>query len=522
MTQIAPVAPSGLPVLSNLAASPAGQRLSAFVAQPAVRRSLPALIGISGVALAAVLWMAVTGPAQRVLYASLTDAERAQVVASLEGAGVPYTIDPAGGALTVAEADLYRARMVVASDGALTPDAGADLLDTIPLGSSRTLEAERLRMARERELMLTILEIDGVEAARVHLAVPERSTFVREQAPPTASVMLRLGRNRTLSPEQARSITSLVAAAVPGMPQDAVRLVNQHGQLLAAGDDIAAEATHQVFLERKLRTQIAQLLLPIFGDGNFTSEVQVQLSQEEVTRAEESFDKDGAALRSVDERQVQQAERANAEGVPGVLSNTPPADATLTGAGAEPDTQTGAIPLHEESSIKRAFEVGRRVSVTTQPPRALRRLSIAIAIDPDALAQAKPLSLEQVQSLVAAAAGADPQRGDQVVVYASSLRNEVVELPFWENKFFQQTITLALATLAALLFYLLVMRRLKKRAAVEEGEGTAGVDPLGDLAALPEQSSSEGAVLKEQVAYINNLAKNNTHDFLSLVRHSIK
>ncbi len=130
---------------------------------------------------------------QRTLYGQLDDAQRADVVTALEKASIPYQIDNNTGSLTVNEEDLYRARMLVASDGAVAaPESGIELLDNMPLGASRTMEGERLRVARERELMLTIKEIDGVEAVRVHLAQPEQSVFVRESTPPAASVMLRL------------------------------------------------------------------------------------------------------------------------------------------------------------------------------------------------------------------------------------------------------------------------------------------------------------------------------------------
>src|SRR5690606_22690400 len=127
----------------------------------------------------------------------------------------------------------YRARMVVASDGALaTPESGIELLDNLPLGASRTMEAERPRIARERERMLTIKEIDGVEAVRVHLAEPEHSVFVRDEAPPSASVMMRLAKGRQLSNSQVTAIANLVASSVSGLPVDNVRIVDQNGRLL--------------------------------------------------------------------------------------------------------------------------------------------------------------------------------------------------------------------------------------------------------------------------------------------------
>src|SRR5690606_35745988 len=177
--------------------------------------------------------------------------------------------------------------MLVAADGAIAaPATGAELLDSLPMGASRTLESDRLRAAQERELTLTIMEIDGVEAVRVHLARPERSVFVREDAPPTASVMVRLARGRQLTDGQVTAIANLVAASVPGLAIDAVRIVDQHGRLLSQADSADSDRLAlQAKMEAKLRTQVAQLLTPMLGEGNFSSEIQVELDMNEVTSA---------------------------------------------------------------------------------------------------------------------------------------------------------------------------------------------------------------------------------------------
>src|SRR5690554_6924686 len=196
-------------------------RVRAFTAQPPVRKALPWFVGMAGIGLLAMTWATLSPAPQRILYSSLGDAERADVAAALDKAGIDFTIDNGTGALTVDEGDLYRARMLVASEGAVAlPQSGADLLNSLPMGASRTLEGDRLRAAQERELMLTITEIDGVEAVRVHLARPERSVFVREDAPPSASVMVRMARGRQLSESQVSAVANLVAASVPGRSEE--------------------------------------------------------------------------------------------------------------------------------------------------------------------------------------------------------------------------------------------------------------------------------------------------------------
>lgn len=493
MSELVPVPPGTaatggggvLALLTDRQAGSAGERLRLLAAQPAIRRSLPAIAAVGALGGAALLWLALSEPSQRVLYGTLSDAERAEVAASLDTAGIGYTIDNNTGALSVAEDDLYKARMLVASDGALAaPDDTAALLDSIPLGSSRVLEGERVRHARERELTLTIMEIDGVEAVRVHLATPERSVFVREQAAPSASVMVRLARGRSLSTDQARAVGDLVAASVPGLAADAVRIVDQHGKLLSrqAGraDGLELQGAH----EDKLRAQIAQLLLPIVGEGNFSSEVQVELDLAEVTRAQEAYDKEGV-VRTEAQAQSQQTGAGPAMGVPGVLSNTPPPPATLDPAAPLGTPAATAGATSGESSAQRTFEHGRQVSVSTTAPGGVRRLSVAVALSAAALKQVKPASLRQIEQLVSAAVGANPDRGDRVTVIASAFDPvELEALPFYEATWFPAALRGALALLAVALALLFGVRPLLKSLRKRDGDAVRPDDPP-EAAALP-------------------------------------
>lgn len=337
-------------------------RTRGLMAQPAVRRALPALGGIGALAAVGALYLALAQEPQRVLYATLSDGERASVVQTLDTAGIAYDIDPATGMLSVAEDDVYRARMLVASDGSLaSPDNTIELLDSIPLGSSRTLEGERLRNVRERELVRTIEEINGVESARVHLASPERSVFVRENVAPSASVMLRLTRGRSLSEDQVRAIVNLVAGSVPALSPESVRVVDQQGRLLSStGASPTDTLDLQRAFEEKLQLQVAQLLTPMIGEGNFSSQVQVELDLSEETRARETYDDDGV-VRSVSETTSTRGGEQVAGGIPGVTANTPPDPAQLE-QGAPQGGQASnfaTTPQSGQTSAQRLFEVGR-------------------------------------------------------------------------------------------------------------------------------------------------------------------
>lgn len=497
-------------------------RLGGLMANPLVRRSLPAAAGLGALAVVGVLYMALAEGPSRMLYSTLTDAERASITAALDAGGIAYDIDPGTGALSVAEENLYRARMLVASDGALaSPDSTSEMLDAIPLGSSRTLEGERLKNVRERELMRTIEEIDGVEAVRVHLASPERSVFVRENVDPSASVMLRLARGRSLSDDQVQAIVNLVAGSVPGLSPDAVRVVDQQGRLLSEGSDAATDTLElQREFEAKLRLQVAQLLSPMIGEGNFSTEVQVELDMAETTSARESYDNEGV-VRSISETDSTRVGETLAGGVPGVTANTPPVDPALEEGAPQGGVAGGqAMGATGERSSQRTYELGREVAVSSTSPGGIRRISVAVALSDEALTAIAPATAQQVQELVSAAVGADAARGDQVRVVAGAF--EAVEeevIPFYETSWFAMALRYGTALIAVILGLLLGVRPIinalrgpKRDEPEEAGEGesvgaTLAVDGQGAAAGRTEVIVGNGQDdLREQVELARRLA----------------
>jgi flagellar M-ring protein FliF len=508
MSDLVPAAPaapaSPLAVLSDPAGGSALNRLRSLTAQPAVKRALPWFGGMAAIGALALTYAVLSPAPQRMLYGQLDDAQRADVVAALDKAAIPYKIDNSTGSLTVNEEDLYRARMVVASDGALaTPESGIALLDSMPLGASRTMEGERLRTARERELMMTIKEIDGVEAVRVHLAEPEQSVFVRESTPPSASVMLRLARGRQLSDAQVTAIANLVANSVSGLPVDNVRIVDQHGRLLSQNAGQKASTLElQAQIEEKLRTQVSQLLTPVLGADNFTSEIQVELDMEERTAARESYDKQGA-VRQETEESSRTAAPGGAVGVPGMMSNTPPLPATPQ-QGAPQGTVTpagtpaanAAAPLGE-TRASRSYELGREVSVSNSSPGGIKRMSVAVALSAEAMKKSKASDIDKIKALVSAAVGANPARGDQVEVMVRSFADNPIEEPaFYETGWFASLVRYGATLIGVLLVLLLgvrpILRALRGERAEPEAAETAeaapldGSNPEGAAAPAPE------------------------------------
>jgi len=492
-----PTDPSGLPMVPNAASgwrTMLSPPVAGFISQPALTRALPALAGVGALAAAAGLWMAISSGPDRVLYSSLTDAERAKVVETLETGGIAYAIDNNTGALSVSANDVYRAKMLVASDAGIAAPEGAEaMLDSMPLGTSRTLEGERLRMARERELMLTIREIDGIESVRVHLATPDRSVFVRDNNPPSASVMVRLVGGRSLSQEQVSAIVNLVAASVPGMNADAVRVVDQNGRLLSDPREREGEGlTLQRDYEAKLREQLDAMLLPLLGEGNFSAQVQVELDRSEVTSARETYEKEGV-VRAESERNAVRTGATPAGGVPGVTANTPPPQAQLVNGPPQPATPPAGASTDTETATDRNYELGREVAVTTNGPGSLRKLSVAVAVSDAALKKAAPMTAQQLEALVSAAVGANTQRGDMVKVVASKFEPTDLAAPaFYEEPWFAMLVRYGTALLAVLLVLLLAVRPLIGKL---KGRGAKAQPDDAALALEGDENASAGVPL---------------------------
>lgn len=549
-TGIVPGGQGGVSVLSSFT-DPAGgsplERIRSFTAQPAIRKTLPWFAGVAALGAVALTWSMIAPSPQRVLYSQLDDKDRASVVDALGKANIAYKIDNDTGVLTVNESDLYKARMTVASDGALAaPDTGSDSLGNLPIGASRTLEGERLRAAKEHELQLTIKQIDGVEAVRVHLAEGEKSAFVRDNLPPTASVMVRLARGRQLSESQVQAIVNLVAGSVPGLSIDAVKVIDQHGRLLSdksAGNANSDRIELQTRMEEKLRQQVGQLLTPMIGEGNFSAQIQVELDMDQVTSARESYDKQGA-LRSETQQQSQSGGAAgSAVGVPGALSNTPPPQTTAQpGAPAAATPPGGVMPAGQpqtngESSATRNYELGREVAVSNSAPGKIRRVSVAVALSAAAMKGGKATDTDQIKQLISAAVGADPQRGDQVAVMVRKFDTVEVEAPpFYEAPWFATVLRNAVALIAVLLVLLLGVRPLIKTLRREPAErdeneepGAAprslalpGVPAVAGAAASPLSGAVDNALLGQQISLAQRMIDERPDSAAAALRAMLK
>ncbi|WP_242096661.1 flagellar basal-body MS-ring/collar protein FliF [Sphingomonas sp. CROZ-RG-20F-R02-07] len=455
------------------------------LAQPAVRRSLPMALMVGLIAAAALAWMALATPTQKTLFTGLPDADKAAVTSALTTANIKSHVDEGTGALTVAEEDYSKAKMLLAGQG--LPKAapgGYAILDQLPMGVSRAVEGERLRQARETELARSIQDIDAVAEARVHLAMPEASVFVRDNASPSASVILKLQGGRSLSDAQVASIVNLVASSVPGMKPEGVTIVDQLGALLTkpgggagGGNGNDERIDFQRRVEDKYRTQLIQLLTPLLGAGNFTTEVQADVNLDESQATRESYDKAGVLRAETGNWTGNQKDGATAPGgIPGALSNTPPAASTLTtpqpatgnpGTPAPAPVAGGAAPDPQKQSdqFQRAYDLGKEVSVTRAAPGSIKRLSVAVLLrDPDK-GRRTTMEIGQITDLVKSAVGFDQARNDNVTVISKKFaENDLAAAkPAWyDNAWLPIVARNVTAILIALLVLMLGVRPLAK------------------------------------------------------------
>lgn len=457
------------------------RQVSGLLGQPAVRRSLPFVFLVGLVLAGCLAWSMVASSPQRILFANVTDADKAAISSALQDAGIANGIDGAG-AITVAEDDYHKARMLLASEGLpkATP-GGYAILDNLPMGVSRAVEGERLRQARETELARSIQEIDAVAEARVHLATPEASAFVRESASPSASVIVKLQPGRALGEAQIRAIVNLVASSVPGMQPDAVTIVDQMGALLSksGGKDGASAGDTRIDFQRrvedKYREQLAQLLTPMVGAGNFTAEVQADVDLDESQATRESYDKQGQVMRAEQGAWTGTSKDGAAPGgIPGTLSNTPPPASALVapnagGAAAPAPAAPAAAPqpqAKQSDSFTRTYETGKEISVTRAMPGNVRRLSVAVLLREEPGKPRGIAEINQINELVRATVGYNAQRQDQVTVVSrkfSAAADPAKDGPAWyEAAWVPMAARNATALVIALLILFLGVRPLAK------------------------------------------------------------
>jgi len=423
--------------------------LRRLTADPSIKNSMPMIVSVIALAVGLVIYMFIQKPDVTTLYASLPDAEKARVVEALRNGGMEVSIDPTTGDVLVPTSDYHSSRMMLAAQGLPTsvPEGYSGIGD-IPLGASRSVENVKIRQAQEMELARSISEIDGVVAARVHLALPEKSVFARSAVPPSASVFMQMSNGRTLGTHQVSAIVHLVSSSVPSMAKSDVTIVDQYGNLLSKPVDDPSNALsdseleHRMKLEQIYRARIISLVSPIVGAGNVTAQVNLEMdfTRSEVT--EELVDPQANALRSM-QSSLDVTANSSAKGIPGATSNSPPTATELKSDFANESASGGGTQTRSSNEVKN-FEVSRTISTTKKPSNQITGIQAAVLVremvvkNPDTgestIEKIPPEKLKEIEALIADAIGINQERGDRLTVSSSTFVSAIegFEKPWFE------------------------------------------------------------------------------------------
>jgi flagellar M-ring protein FliF len=432
------------------AASGGGVSMPLYALLPPALKQILLLVGLAAAVaagVAMVLWS--QGENYTPLYSGLADRDIGEITAQLDSANVPYELDPGTGSLLVPAERKYEVRMQLASSG-LPRGAGfgiEEMPDRSSFGQTPFMENALYVRAVETELARTIGSMQPVEMARVHLALPPQSVFLRQKREPSASVMLKLFAGRRLDEEQVQSVVHLVASSVPDLVPSRVTVVDQSGALLTAqsGDSTASLTSSQFDYRKQVEADYAQRIQSLIGSIVGVDRVRASVSAEidftQVEQTRESFDPNVAVVRS--EQTSEDTRRGDGlQGVPGALSNQPPeVAAPPAGANAAATAET----VSTSRSQTRNFELDKTVSHTRTAVGSISRLSIGVLVDnkPPAARNAPPTPLteQEIASLtdiVRQAVGFDEARGDTISVVNSAFQPVAAITPpeappFYEN-----------------------------------------------------------------------------------------
>ena len=430
------------------------EKFQKFSNEPAVQRSIPVMITLFVIFIGIVFFLMFKEPPRTTLFSSLPENEKSRVIDVLRANGIDVSIDTSTGEILVPSQEYYEAKMKLAAEGLPSSvPQGYDLLEQIPMGTSRSIEFMKMKQTQEIELSRSINQISNIMGARVHLAIPEKSVFIRETAPPTASVFVKLSEGRVLSKEQVRSIVHIVSSSIPYMSSDNVTVVDQHGALLSKPEDdmdsalTGKQLAHRLKIEALYRERILSLVTPIVGPGNITAQVNIEMDYTNTSTTEEIVDPESIATRS-EQNSLDESTDRPARGVPGAVANQAPLAAEL---GVETPQQGEQAEFKQRSSSNvKNYEVSKKVNTTIKAIGVIEKVKTAVLVKnkiietPEGLVS-EPLSeedKEKISSLVKEAVGFSTDRGDSIVVTSGDFIDElnVISTNWYEESWFQNMV----------------------------------------------------------------------------------
>ena len=503
-----------------------------------VLKQIGLLAGVAA-AVAAAIWLVLWSQGQNytVLYGQLSERESGQVMDALTAAGIEYKLSPSG-AVSVPDSKVQEARIRLASQGLPQSDAmGIEMLQKeSALGSSSMMETVRYQSVLETELARTIAKVEGVENARVHLALPKPSVFLQDSHRATASVMLQLYPGRVLDQGQVAAIVHLVASSVPELAASDVTLVDQEGTLLNSPDDNSESAisTHQLEythkIEESYQRRIVELLEPLVGAGRVRATVTADVDFTVAEETRENYDPQKEAVRSEQTSNETRKGGDGAEGIPGALSNQPPGTSgapVIPGATPTPGSPAQAAPPGQSTAASsgpssssqkstKNYEVDRTLAYVKQPVGTLKRLSVGVVLDDwqktdaDGKVTTSAMSdadIKRFTQLVKESIGLKDDRGDKIDVINQAFKSDAPigapsGPPLWQNPTIIQIAKQLVGAGLVLLVAFLILRPLMKSL-------TRGPKPAS-AGALPEDrvslSGKEANPIKLQPSFEQQIA----------------
>ncbi len=455
--------------------------------QPGVKKAMPLILMGLAVLLFGIIYIWINMPTYRPLMVNMSEADQQTAMEALRTSEFKPVMDPTSGQITVPANKYHEARIFLASKGIpKTGNLGMESLkDQSAMTTSQFMEQVRYTSAMEQELARTIMQIDTIQQARVHLAMPKQSVFVRDRTPPKASVIITPYAGRSVSQNQVQALVHLVASSVPLMTPENVAVVDNQGKLITDSSSAAslgltsAQSTHKQKIEDVYRQRVMQILSPIVGDNNVRSQVDMALdfTQTEVTT--EDFDTREKGPRTRSEALSEDKNGAQeAAGIPGTLSNTPPpAPSVTTNSAASTPAGIGAGTTSATSRSTRNYELDRSVRHVKNATGTVERMSVAVLIneraptvgpknDKGEPGESKPNpyteeEITRMQELVRGVVGYNEKRGDVVTVVQAKFEPGVVydlSIPWYKDESLQTYIKSGLLGLMFLAFLLLVIR----------------------------------------------------------------
>jgi flagellar M-ring protein FliF len=496
-------------LVAKSAAHPAIKGLSELT----IARQLGLMLGLAlsvAIGVAIVLWSQT--PSYGRLFSEIDEKDVTEIIEVLGKQGIKYKVEAGSGAIMVPVDEVSEVKLKLASLGLPKSNSlGYELLDKDQgFGSSKSVEMVRFQRALEGEIAQTIMSIQSVKSARVLLAIPVQSVFVRDRKKPSASVVVNLYQGRSLDKGQIESIIHLVASSVPQLEAEQVTVVDQKGQLLNSNDSSSVSyLTSKQFeykknIEEHLMARIENILSPLVGDG-----MRVQISADvdftETDKTQELFNPKSPSLRS-EQTSEEQSTLPATQGVPGALSNqpTPPGvapETTPASGSADPKTAAAAPPGSSSKNATRNFELDKTITHTRLASGLLHRLSVAVVVDDRRIVQADgkiktqpytPEDINRFSDLVKQAVGFDSARGDQVTVTNVAFKipeesEALPAIPVWEQGWFFDLMKQIAAVLAVLFLFFGVLRPTMRSLSgrdKEEKESAALADEQAKIEAM--------------------------------------